>query len=192
MDTPQVGRRLNEQRNHFLPPRGTAWPNDVPSGDDSPPEFGEAGEAPGARAMDPSLEWNTAIPWLRQHTKIPVWIKGVGTAEDVKLAIEYGVDGVVVSNHGGRQLDGCPSTLDMLRECATAAGNRIPVAVDGGIRRGTDIFKAIAMGAKHCFVGRIPFWGLAARLLPSLALTLADDAGCSSTAKMGSNWPLPY
>ena len=80
------------------------------------------------------------------------------------LAIKHGIDGIVVSNHGGRQLDGVPATLDALRECALAAGSRIPIAVDGGIRRGSDIFKAIALGACHVFVGRIPIWGLAVSL----------------------------
>lgn len=68
---------------------------------------------------------------------------------------------MIVSNHGGRQLDGMPSTLDALRVCAPIAKGRIPIAVDGGIRRGSDIFKALALGANFCFIGRIPFWGLA-------------------------------
>jgi (S)-2-hydroxy-acid oxidase len=80
---------------------------------------------------------------------------------DVETAIRYGIDGVLVSNHGGRQLDGVPATLDALRECAPVARDRIQIAVDGGIRRGSDIFKALAMGAQHCFLGRIPIWGLA-------------------------------
>ena len=80
---------------------------------------------------------------------------------DIELAIHYGVDGVVISNHGGRQLDGTPATLDALRMCAQAARRRIPLAIDGGIRRGSDIFKALALGASYCFVGRIPVWGLA-------------------------------
>lgn len=85
----------------------------------------------------------------------------VTTADDVVLAIRHGVDGVVVSNHGGRQLDGVPATLDALRECAPAAKGKIPIAVDGGIRRGSDIFKALALGANYCFVGRLALWGLA-------------------------------
>lgn len=85
----------------------------------------------------------------------------VNTAEDVALAIQHGLDGVVISNHGGRQLDGIPATLDTLRECAPIAKGRIGIAVDGGIRQGSDIFKALALGAQHCFVGRIPIWGLA-------------------------------
>lgn len=85
----------------------------------------------------------------------------VYTPEDVELAIRHGFDGVIISNHGGRQFDGAPATLDALRECAPVAEGRIPIAIDGGLRRGADIFKAIALGAKHCFVGRVPIWGLA-------------------------------
>lgn len=83
------------------------------------------------------------------------------TGEDVELAIEHGVDGILVSNHGGRQLDTCAATIDSLEECVNAAAGRIPIHIDGGIRRGSDIFKAIALGAQHCWVGRVPIWGLA-------------------------------
>lgn len=83
------------------------------------------------------------------------------SSEDVALAIEHGVDGVLISNHGGRQLDGVPATLDVLRECAPIAKNKIKLGIDGGIRRGSDIFKALALGADLCFVGRVPLWGLA-------------------------------
>ncbi|KAM5349041.1 hypothetical protein ACJ41O_008864 [Fusarium nematophilum] len=160
VDVPMLGRRLNEYRNNFVLPDDMAWPN---LGSDGKSELSGSNDdlSHSKHDFDPSLDWDTAIPWLREHTKLQLWIKGVYAAEDVTLAIKYGLDGVIVSNHGGRQLDGAPSTLDALRECAVAAGGKIPVAVDGGIRRGTDIFKAIAMGASHCFVGRIPIWGLA-------------------------------
>ncbi|KAF7557086.1 hypothetical protein G7Z17_g961 [Cylindrodendrum hubeiense] len=159
VDVPLLGRRLNEYRNGFVLPDDMAWPNLLSDGKDE--LSGDNAGKDNKNDFDPSLDWETAIPWLRQNTKLQLWIKGVYGAEDVHLAIKYGLDGVIISNHGGRQLDGVPSTLDALRECAVAAGGRIPIAVDGGIRRGTDIFKALAMGATHCFVGRIPIWGLA-------------------------------
>lgn len=84
------------------------------------------------------------------------------------------MDGILISNHGGRQLDGVPATLDILRECAPIAKGKIKIAVDGGIRRGTDIFKAVALGADYCFAGRIPIWGLAVSL-PPLARMKDDD-----------------
>lgn len=90
-----------------------------------------------------------------------VWVKGVATAEDAQLALRHGVDGIVVSNHGGRQLDGALATLDALPEVVRAVAGRIPVHVDGGIRHGTDVFKALALGADFCWVGRPVLWGLA-------------------------------
>lgn len=90
----------------------------------------------------------------------------VNTAEDVQTAIEYGLDGVLISNHGGRQLDGIAATLDTLRVVAPLAQGKICLAVDGGVRHGSDIFKALALGAQHVFVGRIPIWGLAVSQLP--------------------------
>ena len=83
------------------------------------------------------------------------------TAEDTELAVEHGCDGILVSNHGGRQLDGVVATIDALPECVKAAKGRIGVHVDGGIRTGTDIFKALALGADCCWVGRPALWGLA-------------------------------
>ncbi|KAM0815095.1 putative FMN hydroxy acid dehydrogenase domain-containing protein, partial [Seiridium cardinale] len=161
VDTPLLGRRLNEYRNNFTLPDELEWPNLLSNGKSELSGAQRVSEEANKHDFDPSLDWDSAIPWLRANTKMQIWIKGVYCAEDVTLAIKYGLDGVVVSNHGGRQLDGVPATLDALRECVVAAGGRIPVAVDGGIRRGTDIFKALAMGASHCFVGRIPIWGLA-------------------------------
>ncbi|KAJ0330760.1 hypothetical protein COL5a_003064 [Colletotrichum fioriniae] len=152
VDTPLLGRRLNEYRNNFCLPDGIEWPNLLSDG---------KSELSGDEKDNPSLDWDSAIPWLKKHTKLQLWLKGVYTPDDVALAIRHGLDGVIISNHGGRQLDGVPATLDALRICAPVAAGKIPIAVDGGIRRGTDIFKALALGASHCFVGRIPIWGLA-------------------------------
>lgn len=92
----------------------------------------------------------------------------------MKLAIHYGLEGVIISNHGGRQLDSVAATIEVLPECVAAAKGRIKIGVDGGIRRGTDIFKALALGADCCFIGRVPFWGLAvsARVNESDGLSL--------------------
>jgi L-lactate dehydrogenase (cytochrome) len=89
-------------------------------------------------------------------------LKGIMSAEDARLAVEYGVDGIVVSNHGGRQLDGLPATIEVLPEIADAAGGRVEILLDGGIRRGTDVAKALALGARACLIGRPYLYGLAA------------------------------
>lgn len=183
VDTPVLGRRLNEMRNNFTLPEDLAFPNILSSGGD---EFASDDEtrSEGPQAYDDRLEWEEIIPWLKANAEgMEVWLKGgkgghpsltntadsstVTTPDDVEMAIQYGVDGIVVSNHGGRQLDGMPATIDALAECAPVARGRIQVAVDGGIRRGTDIFKALALGAQYCFIGRIAIWGLAVRLPPS-------------------------
>lgn len=105
--------------------------------------------------------WDEFIPWLRSQTKLNILLKGLMTAEDAALAIQYGVDGVVVSNHGGRQLDGVPSTLEVLPEISNAVKGRIPVIFDGGISQGSDVFNALALGADLCLIGRSALWGLA-------------------------------
>ncbi|KAJ5738950.1 hypothetical protein N7493_002105 [Penicillium malachiteum] len=151
VDVPVLGKRLNEYRNEFRIPEDMTYPNILSSGADTSDRTD----------YDPTLDWESAIPWLRKHTSLPIWLKGVCSPEDVELAIQQGIDGIVISNHGGRQLDGVPSTLDALRICAPVARGRIPITIDGGIRRGSDIFKALALGATHCFLGRIPVWGLA-------------------------------
>jgi 4-hydroxymandelate oxidase len=110
--------------------------------------------------VDPSLTWRD-LEWLRSLSSLPVLIKGVLTAEDAMLAVETGVEGIVVSNHGGRQLDGVASSLDALPEVAEAVGDRAVVLMDGGVRRGTDVIKALALGAKAVLVGRPALWGLA-------------------------------
>ncbi|KIW21116.1 hypothetical protein PV08_01696 [Exophiala spinifera] len=113
-------------------------------------------------AANPTLSWEEAIPWLKSRVgPMQVWVKGVATAEDAILAVHHGVDGIVVSNHGGRQLNGALATLDALPEVAAAVNGKVPVHVDGGIRHGTDVFKALALGADFCWIGRPVLWGLA-------------------------------
>ncbi|MDP9171046.1 MAG: alpha-hydroxy-acid oxidizing protein [Acidobacteriota bacterium] len=97
---------------------------------------------------------------LRRFTKIPIMAKGIVTAEDAKLCVERGLDAVYVSNHGGRSLDYGPSTLEVLPEIVAAVNGKVPVIFDGGIRRGTDILKALALGASAVCIGRVPMWGL--------------------------------
>lgn len=182
VDVPMLGRRLNEYRNSFALPAEIQLPNlhekDMPSvmgeakGEEaSGHDYGESvtrSSCPNEQLqlivwcdLDASLDWESAIPWLRSITTLQIWLKGVTSPEDVSLAIRHRLDGVVVSNHGGRQLDGQPATLDALRDCAPVAAGKIPIALDGGVRRGSDIFKAIAMGASAVFLGRVPIWGLA-------------------------------
>ena len=111
--------------------------------------------------VSPSVTWDD-VGSLAAGTKLPVLLKGILTAEDALLAVEHGVAGIVVSNHGGRQLDGVPATIDVLGEIADAVDGHIEVLVDGGIRRGTDVVKALALGASAVLAGRAPLWGLAA------------------------------
>lgn len=111
---------------------------------------------------EPNMTWDR-LAFIREHAPgLPVLVKGILTAEDGELAVEHGADGVVVSNHGGRQLDACPAALDALPEVVEAVDGRLPVLMDGGVRRGTDVLKALALGATAVMVGRPAAWGLAA------------------------------
>lgn len=160
VDTPVLGTRNREMRSNFhLPPGiirenlrkyGVGLTRDV--------HFSPAGVA--ITAHDASLTWEH-VDWVRSRTKLPLLLKGILAPEDAKLALDHGVDGVVVSNHGARNLDTTPSTLEVLPGVVAAAGGKIPVLVDGGIRRGTDIFKALALGATATLIGRPYVYGLA-------------------------------
>jgi 4-hydroxymandelate oxidase len=110
--------------------------------------------------FDPSFNWND-LEWLRSVAGVPVLLKGVLSAEDGRLAASCGADGVIVSNHGGRNLDRVPATIDALPRVVDAVGGRIPVMLDSGIRRGTDVLMALALGAKAVFIGRPYIYGLA-------------------------------
>ncbi len=113
-----------------------------------------------ASAESISLTWED-VGWVRENFEGSLIVKGVLTAEDCRKAIDLGCDGVIVSNHGGRQLDGAPATIDVLPEIAAAVGDRLEILLDGGVRRGTDVLKALAVGAKAVLIGRPYVWGLA-------------------------------
>ena len=110
--------------------------------------------------IDPSVNWSD-LEWLRSITSLPLVIKGIQTAEDARLCSEYGVDALIVSNHGGHAVQGTRGTVEMLPEVVDAAGDGVEVYIDGGIRRGTDVLKCMALGAKGVFIGRPMLWGLA-------------------------------
>ena len=114
-----------------------------------------------ANAWDLSLSWEF-FDWLRSITRLPILIKGVLRAEDAKTAVSIGLDGIIVSNHGGRRLDGMPATIDVLPSIAEAVDGKAEIFMDGGVRRGTDVLKALAFGARAVLIGRPYAWALAA------------------------------
>jgi 4-hydroxymandelate oxidase len=161
VDAPVLGRRESDARNRFQLPKGLLIKNLVPAGKaDLPKEISESGlEAYFAASLDSSLNWRD-VEWLRSITDLPVLLKGVLRADDAVRAVEHGAAGVIVSNHGGRQLDTALATIHVLPEIAEAIAGRSELLIDGGIRRGTDVLKAIALGAQAVLVGRPVLWGL--------------------------------
>ena len=109
--------------------------------------------------FDPAMTWSD-LEWMRSITTLPLVIKGIQTGEDAKLCVEHGADGLIVSNHGGHSVQGTQGTIEMLPEVMDAVGDRLEVFLDGGIRRGGDVLKCLALGAKGVFIGRANFWGL--------------------------------
>ena len=155
------GRRERDIKNRFRLPEGLSIKN-LSSGSDHFPD-GESGSGLASYVswqFDPALSWKD-VEWLCANTKLPVLLKGVMHPEDARLAVDHGAAGVIVSNHGARQLDTVPATIDALTDIVEAVEDRIEVLIDGGIRRGTDVLKAIALGAKAVGVGRPVIWGLA-------------------------------
>ena len=162
VDTPLLGRREKDERNAFTLPPGLGIANLRPTGLDGMPESagGSAFAKYAVELLDAAVTWRD-IAWLRSITSLPIVLKGILTAEDAALAVEYEVDGIVVSNHGGRQLDSTLGTLDALPDVVAAVHGRLEVYMDGGIRRGTDVLKALALGARAVLLGRSVLWGLA-------------------------------
>jgi 4-hydroxymandelate oxidase len=149
VDTPVAGARNREQRSGVQLPTGV-----------SAPYFHHVVDSTG-EAWDFQVVTWPDVDWLRSTTSLPILLKGIVTAEDARLAVDHGVQGIIVSNHGGRNLDTAPATIDALPEVTDAVAGRIPVLVDGGIRRGTDIVKALALGATAVCIGRPVLYGLA-------------------------------
>ena len=163
VDAPLLGCRERDVRNRFQLPAGLSVRNLVPAGDGALIDDGrDSGLAAYFTALiDPSLSWKD-VEWLRARTRLPVLIKGLVRPDDARRAVDAGAAGIVVSNHGGRQLDTSPATIDVLPSVMDAVGDRLPVLLDGGVRRGTDVIKALALGARAVLVGRPILWGLAA------------------------------
>ena len=155
VDVPFAGRRERDLRLAFTLPADLPLPNLSPKLD-RPLDPG-AGLGP---IHDESLTWRD-LEWLTSRTRLPLVVKGILTAEDAVLACDHGAAGVVVSNHGGRQLDGVPASLDVLPEVVDAVGDRCEVLLDGGVRRGVDVLIALALGARAVLAGRAPLYGLA-------------------------------
>ena len=162
VDAPILGSRERDKRNRFTLPHGMELANLTNMANlEIPTTEKESGLLTYfAQQIDPSLTWKD-LEWLQSLTNLPVVVKGILRGDDALRALEYGAKAVVVSNHGGRQLDGAIATIDALPEVAAAVGNKAEVLLDGGIRRGTDVFKALALGAKAVLLGRPILWGLA-------------------------------
>lgn len=179
VDTPVLGNRWNERKMPLALPSHLRLANiePPPARNQSPqvrkPTFNrllmDARTAEQAKAIinsagpsmhSSSITWERTVPWLRKVTKLKIILKGIMTAEDALLSVQYGVDGIIVSNHGGRQLDSAPSTIQALTEVVDAVKHQIPIIIDGGIRRGSDVFKALALGADFVLLGRPVLYGL--------------------------------
>ena len=155
VDLPVLGIRERDVRAQYVIPEDIAALSPAAKDRGRPLSMLQIGEL-----IDPSLTW-ADLEEFASDCDLPMLVKGVLTPEDARLAVEHGVAGVVVSNHGGRQLDTVPAGADALPGIAEAVGDRVDVLVDGGIRRGTDVLKALALGARAVMIGRPVIWGLA-------------------------------
>jgi isopentenyl diphosphate isomerase/L-lactate dehydrogenase-like FMN-dependent dehydrogenase len=193
VDAPRLGRRERDLRTAFRVPEEIMVPSVAAA----------LGTWQGATpidllgAIDPTLSWDD-LEELRSFSPLPLVLKGIQTGEDAALACEHGVDAIVVSNHGGRQLDAVAPTAELLPEVVEAVEGRLEVYVDGGIRRGADVVKALALGARAALAGRPPLWGLACGgaggaqrvlelLRDELELALAL-CGCTSPAEVDASY----
>jgi len=198
VDAPFLGQRERDVKNQFQLPSHLKMSNlHALKNSHLPDKEGHSGLAHYFESLiDKSLTWRD-IGWIKEHANMPVYLKGILHPQDAKLAIEYGVDGIFVSNHGGRQLDGSIASIDALPGIIKSVNQQIPVILDGGIRRGSDILKALALGAQCAGIGRPVIWGLSHSgqqgvedifniFQSELELTMAL-AGCSDVSSINSN-----
>lgn len=160
VDAPGLGTRERDARNNFRLPDGLAVENLAPLGKGTFPEVKGSCLAAYVRANFKEDLGFDDLDWLCQSTRLPVVVKGVCRGDDARRAAEHGAKAIVVSNHGGRQLDTAPATCEVLPQVVDAAGDISEIYVDGGIRRGSDVLKAVAVGARAVLVGRPILWGL--------------------------------
>jgi isopentenyl diphosphate isomerase/L-lactate dehydrogenase-like FMN-dependent dehydrogenase len=197
VDAPRAGRRERDFRTGFEVPADVTAPALAAAVGSEKPMSPQAV----FELVDGSLTW-AALEELAADCSLPIVLKGIQTGADAALAVEHGAAAIVVSNHGGRQLDGVPATLDILPEVVEAVAGRCEVLMDGGIRRGTDVVTALALGARAVLAGRAPLWGLAVggeegaravleifRSEIELALVLL---GCSDPGQVGPEHVRPH
>lgn len=199
VDVPLLGRRRRDVLNSFSLPSHLKLANFVDAAAGLVTQIpGESGlERYVANQMDANVTW-TDIDWLRSFCSLPLILKGIMTPEDARLAIEHGAAAIVVSNHGGRQLDGVPATISVLPRIVDSTNGEIEVLLDGGVRHGTDVVKALGLGACGVLLGRPILWGLA--IDGAAGVTFALDLirtelssalvllGCSSVAEMSRSF----
>ena len=175
VDVPVLGKRERDVRNRLTLPDHLSLKNLLRAGcEELPKNVADSGLAAYVASLfDPALTWKD-IEWLARLTKLPVVVKGILRADDALRAVDHGASGIIVSNHGARQLDTAPATISVLSEIVDAMAGAVEVYVDGGIRRGTDVLKAMAYGARAVFVGRPILWGLA----------VGGEAGVKSVLEM--------
>lgn len=195
VDVPVLGLRRTDAKNKFILPSTLKLANFVQKQDNGLEVMKGLNNI--AANLNAGFNWDD-VRKIVQFTKLPVIIKGILTAEDAILAKSYGCKGVIVSNHGGRQLDGIPAAIEALPEVVEAVGNDMDVMLDGGISQGTDVFKALALGAKLVFIGRASLWGLTVNgqkgvedvfriIKHELEVTMAL-AGCASIEDINKNF----
>jgi 4-hydroxymandelate oxidase len=162
VDTPVLPTRDRETRSNFALPRGMAIENLRPLLEKNQQlDASHRGKGGGiySDVLNPQFTWET-VAWVRSFARVPVLLKGIVAPEDARIAAEYEVGGIIVSNHGGRNLDTSPATIEALPRINDAVLGRVPLLLDGGVRRGTDVVKALALGAQAVLIGRPYLWAL--------------------------------